>query len=139
MSAFTAKQFTHDVLAMVVGGILVVGLANLNGCKPATANTSPAALAPGYTNQQDMLFGESLAALHGFVGSLLQQETSGSFVPGATQKAAIAAWTLSVNAADASYLAYKQGTQTAAQVQAAITTAQSQQSALQSTITAVKP
>ncbi|MHB1952151.1 MAG: hypothetical protein ACYCOU_00260 [Sulfobacillus sp.] len=132
----TKKHIFWDV---ALAGTMFAGMVTYQGCKTATATTATQALAPGYANQQDMIFGESLSALHGFVGSLLSQETAGTFQPSATQKNAINALTLSVNAADASYMAYKQGTQTAAQVQAAITTAQSQQSALQSTIpTAVK-
>lgn len=128
----------HILWDVALTATMFAGMVTYQGCKAASANPPTQALAPGYSNQQDMIFGESLSSLHAFVGSLLQQETAGTFQPSTTQKNAINDLTLSVNAADASYLAFKQGTKSAAQVQTAINTAESQQTALQTTITAVK-
>jgi hypothetical protein len=48
-------------------GLLPMVLFPMLGCPTATANTPPAALAPGYINQFDQTAGQSLAAAHALV------------------------------------------------------------------------
>lgn len=40
MRKLTVKKFTRDVLAMTVGGMLVLGIGSLEGCKPVASGTS---------------------------------------------------------------------------------------------------
>ncbi len=103
----------------------------VTGCKPVGANTSPAALAPGYINAQDQNMGEALNTAHGVVGGLLNQATSGSFVPSAAEKASINGLVAALNVADAAYQGYHAGTVTEASAATAVSTVESQQQSLQ--------
>ena len=117
-------------------GAMALGALTVTGCKPVGTTTSPAALAPGYLNTQDQNMGEALNTAHGVVGGLLQQATSGSFVPSAAEKASINGLVVALNLADAAYQGYHAGTVSEASAATAVSTVQNQQQALQAQMAA---
>lgn len=117
--------------ALVLALALNLSIVGVTGCLKAAANTPAQALAPGYLNPTDQWMGETLDTAHGIVASLLQQATSGSFVPNATEKATINGLVEALNVADAAYRGYHAGTTTEAQATQAVTLVQAQQTALQ--------
>jgi hypothetical protein len=107
--------------------LCLILLLPLAGCP--TSPTPP--LAPGYSNSADQQLGQDLAAVVGFTD---QEKINYATLP-ATQQAAEKSYlnTLinSVNAANAAYNAFHQGTQTLIQAQQALATAQNAQAAVQ--------
>lgn len=100
------------------------------GCKSATSTTPPAALAPGYSSQDDQVLGQSLASLNAFV---LQEKTNyAALAPAqqAAEKSILNALIDATDVANATYTAFHQGTGTLAQAQVAYATAQSKETAL---------
>jgi len=106
------------------------------GCKTASSPTPP--LAPGYQNTADQTIGETLAAAHAFYAQIQADAASGKYPPSDTEKAALNAFGVTLNTAQIAYLAYHTGTGTEAAAQAAATQVQTQQTALQSSITGGK-
>jgi len=90
------------------------------GCPTATANTPPAALAPGYTSQFDQTAGQSLAAAHALVAKAVEDFPTLSATQQAAEKPVLNAFVTAVNTADSVYLAFHSSTATQAQVQAAL-------------------
>lgn len=100
----------------------------LVGC--ATATAPPVPLAPGYSSPADQTLGQSLAAVNGFVN---QEKINYAAKPPATQaaeKAYLNSLIDATNIANVAYVAFHAGTQTLAQAQAALTTAQNSQAVL---------
>lgn len=97
-------------------------------CNKTTTN--PATLAPGYLNTTDQTLGEALASLNGFVNQEKTNYASLSATQQATEKNYLNNLIAAVNEANAAYQAYHAGTQTQAQAQTAVTTAQTAQQAL---------
>ena len=97
------------------------------GCKTVTV-AQP--LAPGYQNAADQTMGEVLAGAHSFYTSIQSQSVAGTITLSATEKQAFNVFGVSLNTADAVYLAYHAGTATQAAAQAAVNTVQSQQAVL---------
>jgi len=86
------------------------------GCRPATSNTPPAALAPGALNQHDQDFYTALSAAHGFaLSAALQAEV---LTP--AQKAALNQFIISLNAADLLYAAYHTGSASQSSMQSSL-------------------
>lgn len=103
----------------------------LVGCTPAATNpTTPAQLAPGYSNQADQQMGEVLSGAHAFYQSIQQQSQAGTLTLTPQVKQAFNAFGVSLNAAQSVYLAYHQGAATQAQAQAAVDKVQQEQQAL---------
>ena len=110
-----------------------VSAVTLAGCPQPTSSTPPAALAPGYLNAQDQTLGQTLAAISSFVTneatvnypSLLPQMQ-------AVEKPYLNTLIQLTNTANAMYLQYHAGTATLAQVQTAVSAAQSAQNNLTS-------
>ncbi len=119
-----------EVIMVLVLFALGLGM-TVTGCLNPAANTPSTALAPGYINAQDQTMGEVLGTAHGIVGGLLQQATSGSFVPTATEKLTINSLVGALNVADAAYQGYHAGTVTEAQAAIAVSAVQTQQQLLQ--------
>lgn len=108
--------------------LLAVALALPLGCQPANSPTPP--VAPGYSSVTDQQVGESLAAINAFVN---QEKTNYATLPDAQQakeKPALNALITATNVANASYVAFHQGTKTMAQAQADLASAQQAQSGL---------
>lgn len=110
------------LIALLFSGALVIA-----GCK-TTAPTPP--LAPGYANPADQSMGEILAGAHAFYLSIQQQSAAGTMTLSAQEKTSINAFGVSLNAADAIYLAYHSGQATQAAAQASVNLVQQQQAAL---------
>lgn len=100
------------------------------GCAPATSTTPPAALAPGYLNSADQTLGESLAAVNAFVNQEKINYVAAALAQQATEKPYLNGLITATNLANASYQAYHAGTQTIAQAQAALASAQTAQANL---------
>lgn len=113
-------------LAAVATLFLAIGW--MTGCTPTT--TTPAQLAPGYQNSADQQMGEILAGAHAFYVSIEQQSAGGSLTLTPTVKAAFNDFGVSLNAAQAIYLAYHNGGATQAAAQTAVNAVQSKQAAL---------
>jgi hypothetical protein len=92
--------------------------------------TTPAQLAPGYSNQADQTMGEILSGAHAFYQSIQQQAAAGTLTLDATTKAAFNQFGTALNAAQSVYLAYHNGQATQAAAQTAVNQVQSQQAAL---------
>ncbi len=103
------------------------------GCQPVTANTPPAALAPGYLNAADQQMSEILHAAHAYYQHLYNDgsATPPIYNPSPAEKAAFNQFGVYLNLADATYKAFHAGTATQAQAQAAVDTVKSQQAAVQ--------
>ena len=100
------------------------------GCPAASTTTPAAALAPGYMNQADQQMGQVLSGAHSFYTTIQQDSAAGKVSLTPTEKTAFNDFGASLNAADTIYLAYHNGTATAAAAQAAVNTVQQKQSAL---------
>ncbi len=98
------------------------------GCTPAT--TTPAQLAPGYSNSADQQMGEILSGAHRFYTSIQQQSQAGTLTLTPAVKAAFNTFGVSLSAAESVYLAYHNGQATQAAAQSAVNQVQSQQAAL---------
>jgi hypothetical protein len=98
------------------------------GCTPTTTN--PAQLAPGYQNAADQQMGSILSGARAFYVSIQQQSAAGTLTLTPAVKQAFNTFGVSLNAAEAVYLAYHNGTATQAAAQTAVNTVQSQQAAL---------
>lgn len=99
----------------------------LAGCK-TTAPTPP--LAPGYQNAADQSMGEILAGARSFYSTIQSESAAGKVTLSATEKQAFNAFGVTINQAEAIYLAYHSGSATQAAAQTAVNAVQSQQSAL---------
>lgn len=102
----------------------------LTGCPSANTTTPPAAIAPGYSSPADQTLGQSLAAVVAFTN---QEKANFAALPTAKQDAErpyLNSLIMAVNAADSAYLAFHAGTQSITQAQAALSKAQSAQTAL---------
>ncbi len=93
----------------------VVGLALLSGCKAVTTGTSSA---PTLTFAQAT--NASLQAAHKFAMDISASVASGKLVLTSNEKQAFDAFAASLNATDALYIAFTQGSATQAQVAAAL-------------------
>lgn len=102
----------------------------LAGCKTTTGTTPPLAPASGYNSQYDQQAGQILAAARAFYLSVQQQSASGQMVLSPTEKQAFNVFGITLNGADAVYLAYHAGNATIVQVQTAVNQVQQQQAAL---------
>lgn len=118
------RPFLSLVLAPILAPVFLVGL---SGFSCASANTPPAALAPGYSSQADQILGQSLSALH----SAVQQATQDypHLTPGqqGAEKSALNNFVAETNLADATYTAFHAGTATLAQAQGALSAANAAQ------------
>ena len=76
--------------------------------------------------------GQILAGARSFYTTIQQDAASGKTVLSATEKTAFNDFAVSLNAAESVYLAYHNGTATAAAAQVAVNTVQSKQAALPS-------
>lgn len=110
------------LIALLFSGALIIA-----GCK-TTAPTPP--LAPGYQNAADQQMGEILAGARSFYSTIQSESAAGKVTLSATEKQAFNTFGVSINAAEAIYLAYHSGSATQAAAQTAVNAVQSQQSAL---------
>lgn len=117
----------YVVLLMGIGTTLTY-----SGCKAATTNTTPQALAPGYLNQADQVMGQTLVGAHAFYTTIQQDVASGKYTPSSTEKVALNNFATALNAAQLIYIGYHAGANTQAQAQAAVNALSTQQTALQS-------
>jgi hypothetical protein len=98
------------------------------GCtQQVTANTPPAALAPGYLNSQDQTMGQTLASIDSFLNQEKVNYNEKTAAQQAQEKAILNTFIQSVNVANALYTAYHQGSATEAAAQTAIANAQTAQ------------
>lgn len=100
------------VLALAVSFLTV-------GCKTSSTNVAPP-LAPGFTSQPDQVMFSTLKAAHDFYQVLQSDASSGKWTPSPTEKQTLNAFAITLNTAEAEYLAFKNGTATQAQAQAAV-------------------
>jgi hypothetical protein len=107
---------------------LLMFLLPLFACTPTTTTSQPTA--PGYRNSADQQMGEILAGAHAFYTSIQQQSQAGTLVLSPEVKLAMNDFGVSLNSADAVYLAYHAGTATQAVAQLAVYEVQSKQAAL---------
>lgn len=114
--------------------VLTASLA-LAGCK-TSSTANPATLAPGYTNSADQTMGQVLEAAHNFYTQLQTDAAAGKFSPSATEKAALNGFAVTLNSAQAEYLAFHAGTATQAQAQAAVNQVSTAQATLQAQLQA---
>lgn len=103
-------------LALVIGSI---------GCGAVNSPTPP--LAPGYASQADQTFGQTLSALHAFAQQAQIDYNRLTVAQQTPVKQPLNNFIAAVNAADSVYLAFHQGQATQAQVQSALTIAQTNQ------------
>jgi hypothetical protein len=108
----------------------------LPGCKTATSTTPPAALAPGFSSQADQTMDQVLVGAHAFYATIQADVASGKYTPSVTEKTALDSFALALNTAQTVYISFHQGAATQAQAQAAVNAVSTQQTALQSIITA---
>lgn len=105
-------------------GLTALLMYSLAGCKTSSTAvnppTAPAAVAPGYTSPADQKMGEILESARNFFLTLQQEKAAGTFVPSATEQAALNAFAATLNTALSQYTAFHQGTATQAQAQAAV-------------------
>jgi hypothetical protein len=113
--------------------LLPLLLLPLSGCVTATSTTPAAALAPGYLNSADQTLGESLAAVNAFVNQEKINYTAQTSAQQATEKPYLNGLITATNLANASYQAYHAGSQTLAQAQTALASAQQAQATLTTT------
>ncbi|MDE2101615.1 MAG: hypothetical protein KGL39_30495 [Patescibacteria group bacterium] len=109
--------------------LAILALCLMMGCKAATTTTAPSALAPGYTSQWDQTTGQTLSSLHAFALKASADYATLTPTQQAMERNALDAFIAAVNTADAMYMAFHQGTQTQATVQASIKAAINAQSA----------
>lgn len=95
------------------------------GCNTVNAPTPP--LAPGYSSQADQIAGQTLASLHDFVATAVADYDKLTPTQQATEKPLLNNLVNVVNGADSIYTAYHAGTQTLANAQSAIQSAQAAQ------------
>lgn len=107
----------------------------MTGCKIATSTTPAAALAPGFFSQADQTMDQVLVGAHTFYVTVQQNTAAGTYTPSAAELTALNNFGSALNAAQSIYIAYHAGSATAAQAQTAVNAVQTQQTALQSTIT----
>lgn len=110
--------------------VLVIFGAPMAGCGAVHTTTPPAVLAPGYANAADQTLGESLLAVKSFAA---QETINYNQMPAdkqARETKYLNTLISAVNVADGAYLAFHAGTQTLAQAQTALQTAQGAQSSL---------
>src|SRR6202044_3829469 len=91
---------------------LAVALAFPVGCKTATSTTPPAALAPGFSSQADQTMDQVLVGAHSFYNSLQSQVGAGTYVPSPSELTALNNFGVALNAAEAIYIAFHNGTAT---------------------------
>jgi hypothetical protein len=117
------------LLLAFFGLLLILPVAPMGCVQP---NTTPAtqALAPGYSNAADQQMGEILSGAHAFYNSIQQQSQAGTLILSADMKQKFNAFGVSLNAAQAVYLAYHAGTATQAEAQTAVSKVQTEQAAL---------
>lgn len=115
------------LLSLLLLPLLLLPLA---GCPAASSTTPAAALAPGYLNSADQTLGESLAAVNAFVNQEKVNYAAETPAQQATEKPYLNGLITATNLANASYQAYHAGSQTLAQAQAALTSAQTAQTTL---------
>lgn len=115
--------------------VLILGLA-LAGCTPINSPTPP--LAPGYSNQADQVMGQTLAGAHAFYQKIQQDSAAGSVVLSGQEKTALNDLGVSINVAQAAYLAFHNGTGTQASAQAAVDQVSAKQTIAQALIPGAK-
>lgn len=111
-------------------GVGLLALAMLSGCARMKLNTASQALAPGYKDAADQSLGEALAALNGFAHQEKANYANASAAVRAVEKTPLNDFLAAVDVANASYVAFHAGSQTEAQVNAAIGQALTAQSTL---------
>lgn len=117
--------------------IIAVALAlTLAGCKAVTSTTPTAALAPGFSSQADETMDQVLVGAHNFYTTIQADVADGKYSPSPTEVTALNSFGQALNDAQVLYIAFHAGTATLAQAQAAVNTVTTQQTALQSTVTA---
>jgi hypothetical protein len=109
----------------------------LLGCPAANTTTPATALAPGFSSQADQTMDQVLVGAHTFYTTVQQDIASGKYTPSASEKVALNTFATALNTAQTIYINFHNGTATQAQAQTAVNNLQTQQTALQSTITAV--
>jgi len=112
---------------------LILALALPLGCATASTTPPPAANAPvanGYLNPADQQMGQVLAGARNFYVSIQTQSVQGTLTLSASVKKAFNDFGVSLNTADAIYLAYHNGTATQSDAQNAVNAVQSKQAAL---------
>jgi hypothetical protein len=121
------KKITVALLAAVLC-LTAVGCAK----KTTTATPPP----PGAINSTDATINEALQPIHAFVASMVSQSNAGTVTLTANQKALLNKLVTDVNAADTLYQAWHAagGAGSTTQINAAITTAQGDQTALNAAI-----
>lgn len=111
------KVLHRLLLIVVLLTPLSVTLPVLTGCKPATATTTPAQLAPGYISQADQQMKGVLDAAQAFYNRLRTDSIAGKVTLTQAEKDALNKLGTAINTAQPVYLLYHNGsgTQTAAQ------------------------
>ena len=100
------------------------------GCTPSANPPTAPQLGAGYNNAADQQMGSILSGARAFYTSIQQQSAAGTLTLTPAVKQAFNTFGVSLNAAEAVYLAYHNGTATQAAAQTAVNTVQSQQAAL---------
>lgn len=129
------KQNATKVGAVLIFALLVP-MALVTGCKPASTTTPPAAVAPGYQNATDQQLGETIAGATGFYNRVQADIQAGTYKASPNELTSLNIFGLSLNSAKLIYGQYHAGQATLAQAQAAVNKVQQQQAQLQATITA---
>jgi len=101
------------------------------GCTHTTATTAPAgAIAPGYFNTADQQMGQALAAADAFYRRIQANVTNGTMTLTPAESHAMSDLYIALNMANATYLAYHNGTGSAATAQADINAVTTKQQAV---------
>lgn len=134
MTRTFARRMSHDILAGLISGSLLLGAMNFQGCKTVAANGVATAPTLTYTQATNA----TLQGLHKYAMDTATALKDGTETMSATGKQAFNAFAVSLNTADALFIAYSQGTATQAQVSAAVSQATTLQQGVQNATTGVK-
>lgn len=118
------KLYKKVIIALSFGCALGVAAGMFTGCAKATAP------APGYITSTDQSVGQDLAAVTAFRDQEKINYAGKSASAQATEKPYLNTLIDAVNLANTAYIAYHSGSGTLAQVQSAVTSAQSAQATL---------
>ena len=128
------KQTRYTLSLALIAMLLVVGI----GCaKKSNTNPPSQALPTNAINQVDADMNSTLQPIHAFVASIVAQNNAGTLTLTVSQKAQLNTLVNAVNLADSTYQTWHAAGAPAsgqAQVQTAITNAQTAQTALNATI-----
>lgn len=133
MTRTFARRMAHDILAGVISGGILLAALNFQGCKTVkgAGGSAPTLTFQAATNA-------SLQAAHKFGMDIASSVQSGKLVLTPAEKQTFDAFAASLNATDALFLAFEQGTATQAQVAAALAKTTSLQTSAQTALAGAK-